>query len=118
MAGCGVDDIQTTVPERTDVWAPLVLSLGKSWLSVWGLIISRLTLDGGGVRGLSSLYILREIMTEVKRLDEDAPESGRLENNGSGTPLPCHYFDFIIGTSTGGWVEATPSTLESEWLIP
>jgi patatin-like phospholipase/acyl hydrolase len=52
-----------------------------------------LTLDGGGVRGLSSLLILREIMEDIERRT-DADE----------TPLPCEYFDLIGGTSTGGLV--------------
>ncbi len=46
-----------------------------------------LALDGGGVRGLSSLMILRRLMAEV---DHDAP------------PKPCDYFDMIGGISTGG----------------
>jgi patatin-like phospholipase/acyl hydrolase len=49
-----------------------------------------LSLDGGGVRGLSSLMILDRLM---KHINEDAP------------PKPCEYFDMIGGTSTGGWVE-------------
>jgi patatin-like phospholipase/acyl hydrolase len=52
-----------------------------------------LTLDGGGVRGLSSLLILREIMEDIERRT-DADE----------TPLPCEYFDLIGGTSTGGLI--------------
>jgi len=52
-----------------------------------------LSLDGGGVRGLSSLLILREIMEEIRRRSE-ADE----------TPLPCQYFDLIGGTSTGGLI--------------
>ena len=52
-----------------------------------------LSLDGGGVRGLSSLLILREIMEEIRR------QSGAEE-----TPLPCQYFDLIGGTSTGGLI--------------
>jgi Patatin-like phospholipase len=52
-----------------------------------------LALDGGGVRGLSSLLILREIMEEIGR------------QSGAGrTPLPCEYFDLIGGTSTGGLI--------------
>ena len=52
-----------------------------------------LSLDGGGVRGLSSLLILREIMENVghaKGLSE--------------TPKPSEYFDLIGGTSTGGLI--------------
>ncbi|KAL1835370.1 hypothetical protein VTJ49DRAFT_6917 [Mycothermus thermophilus] len=48
-----------------------------------------LALDGGGVRGLSSLMILRRLMETV---DPDAP------------PKPCDYFDMIGGTSTGGLI--------------
>ena len=48
-----------------------------------------LALDGGGVRGLSSLMILQQLMATV---DPDAP------------PKPCDYFDMIGGTSTGGLI--------------
>lgn len=54
-----------------------------------------LSLDGGGVRGLSTLYILRNIMY---RLNSKRKEKGlhivRL----------CDVFDLIGGTSTGGLV--------------
>ena len=52
-----------------------------------------LTLDGGGVRGLSSLLILRDIMEDVGQASET------LE-----TPRPSEYFDLIGGTSTGGLI--------------
>ncbi|KAK4031936.1 acyl transferase/acyl hydrolase/lysophospholipase [Parachaetomium inaequale] len=48
-----------------------------------------LALDGGGVRGLSSLMILRRLMATV---NPDAP------------PKPCDYFDMIGGTSTSGLI--------------
>ncbi|KAF2266442.1 FabD/lysophospholipase-like protein [Lojkania enalia] len=48
-----------------------------------------LSLDGGGVRGLSSLHILQYLM---KRIDSENP------------PKPCDYFDLIGGTSTGGLI--------------
>lgn len=51
--------------------------------------IRLLALDGGGVRGLSSLQILKQLMNVVN------PES---------PPKPCDYFDMIGGTSTGGLV--------------
>ncbi len=41
---------------------------------------------GGGVRGLSALMILQQLMQTV---DQDT------------TPEPCDYFDMISGTSTG-----------------
>ena len=45
--------------------------------------------DGGGVRGLSALVILKEIMEKV---------------TGNKNARPCDYFDLIAGTSTGGYV--------------
>lgn len=48
-----------------------------------------LALDGGGIRGLSSLMILQQLMATV---DPDLP------------PKPCDYFDMIGGTSTGGLI--------------
>ncbi|KAJ5649352.1 uncharacterized protein N7484_003075 [Penicillium longicatenatum] len=50
-----------------------------------------LSLDGGGIRGISSLLILEKIMEkirDVKHLDR--------------VPRPCDHFDLIGGTSTGG----------------
>ncbi|PVH79896.1 FabD/lysophospholipase-like protein [Cadophora sp. DSE1049] len=52
-----------------------------------------LSLDGGGIRGLSELFILDAIMYGIRRaanLDSD--------------PLPADYFDLICGTSTGGLI--------------
>jgi patatin-like phospholipase/acyl hydrolase len=46
-----------------------------------------LALDGGGVRGLSALMILKQLMETI---DPDNP------------PKPCDYFEMIGGTSTGG----------------
>lgn len=51
--------------------------------------IRLLSLDGGGVRGLSSLIILQQVM---KAVNPDSP------------PKPCDYFDMIGGTSTGGLI--------------
>src|SRR2546423_14618324 len=48
-----------------------------------------LSLDGGGVRGLSTLYILKIIMDRLNH--------GRKE-----TAKPCEVFDLMGGTSTGG----------------
>ena len=52
-----------------------------------------LSLDGGGVRGLSSLLILRDIMEDIER-----------RTKADDTPKPCEYFDLIGGTSTGGLI--------------
>ncbi len=53
-----------------------------------------LSLDGGGVRGLSTLYILRSIMD---RLNHE-----RKTTAGLPPVKPCEVFDLIGGTSTGG----------------
>ena len=51
--------------------------------------LSLLSLDGGGIRGLSSLRILQQMMEFI---NPDSP------------PKPCEFFDMICGTSTGGLI--------------
>lgn len=53
--------------------------------------IKLLSIDGGGVRGLSSLFLLQQLLQKVNQADP---------------PLPYKYFDMIGGTSTGGCVQA------------
>ncbi|KAG6883910.1 hypothetical protein C0993_002892 [Termitomyces sp. T159_Od127] len=50
-----------------------------------------LSLDDGGVRGLSELIILQEIMFRLMHLEKL-----------SSLPKPCDYFDMIGGAGTGG----------------
>jgi patatin-like phospholipase/acyl hydrolase len=52
-----------------------------------------LSLDGGGVRGLSTLYILKGILTRLNH---------QRQNAGLPCVKPCEVFDLIGGTSTGG----------------
>jgi patatin-like phospholipase/acyl hydrolase len=52
-----------------------------------------LSLDGGGVRGLSTLYILQGIMNRLNYMREEHNLRPR---------KPCEIFDLIGGTSTGG----------------
>jgi patatin-like phospholipase/acyl hydrolase len=59
-----------------------------------------LALDGGGVRGLSSLLIVEKLMREVQMILID---SGKM-NTDDKPPLPCDVFDLICGTSTGGLI--------------
>jgi patatin-like phospholipase/acyl hydrolase len=49
------------------------------------------SLDGGGIRGLSSLLILEDVMEKL-----------RAARGLSVVPRPCEVFDLIGGTSTGG----------------
>ena len=55
----------------------------------YGKELCLLSLDGGGVRGLSSLQIIKQIMETIN------PEN---------PPKPCDYFDMIGGASTGGLI--------------
>jgi patatin-like phospholipase/acyl hydrolase len=59
-----------------------------------------LSLDGGGVRGLSTLYILQSIMN---RLNDVRKEAGLQPKK------PCDIFDLIGGTSTGGYALSIPN---------
>ena len=56
--------------------------------------------DGGGIRGYSSLLILDALMTRVavweKTINDRDVRAEEL--------LPCHYFDYMWGTSTGGLI--------------
>lgn len=53
-----------------------------------------LSLDGGGVRGLSQLVILDHVMERLEyKLGRD-PQLNPCR--------PCEFFDLICGTSTGG----------------
>jgi len=54
-----------------------------------------LSLDGGGVRGLSTLYILKGLMTRL---------NGQRQVSDLPAVKPCEVFDLIGGTSTGGCV--------------
>ncbi|KAG5758689.1 hypothetical protein H9Q72_013178 [Fusarium xylarioides] len=80
-----------------------------------------LTFDGGGIRGYASLLVLKRIMNRIRELetqhndpahkssyyrwigvpDDDAVE-GEPDPKRVDRYLPCHYFDYIAGTSTGG----------------
>jgi patatin-like phospholipase/acyl hydrolase len=55
--------------------------------------ITNVDLDGGGVRGLSTLLILKALMAAVN--------DGRIKA-GQSAIKPCELFDLIGGTSTGG----------------
>ena len=89
-----------------------------------------LSLDGGGIRGYSALLILQELMSVIKKLERSHPDGaaessyhplpwnplyatdsrtgGQVDPGGqdaeSARWLPCHYFDYVAGTSTGGLI--------------
>ncbi|KZM26930.1 uncharacterized protein EKO05_0002720 [Ascochyta rabiei] len=67
-----------------------------------------LSLDGGGVRGLSSLMVLRDLMQSIA-LEEK--RLGRRAQSDHGALKPCDYFDLIGGTSTGGIIAILLSRL-------
>ena len=54
-----------------------------------------LSIDGGGVRGLSALVLLEQLMEHVN----DQRESQGLQKQ-----EPWELFDLMGGTSTGGYV--------------
>ena len=72
-----------------------------------------LSLDGGGVRGYCSLLILSELMQQIelreKALDARTTSSSEspyvdYDTTARSSYLPCHYFDYVGGASTGGIV--------------
>ena len=76
-----------------------------------------LSLDGGGVRGISSLLLLKKIMDRVR---EERDLQGQVE---IGSIRPCQYFDLICGTSTGGLIaillgrlQCVSTALASYWI--
>ncbi|OAX82787.1 hypothetical protein ACJ72_02859 [Emergomyces africanus] len=77
--------------------------LGEDPLQSSGLCL--LSLDGGGVRGLSSLRILQGLMQRVNH----ERRAAKL------TPVkPCELFDLIGGTSTGGLIAIMLGRLEMD----
>ncbi|CAI6095735.1 unnamed protein product [Clonostachys chloroleuca] len=71
----------------------------------------------GGIKGLSELFILRRIMERIKeKIKEDQKRAIPYANpislitsqgrSGIDDPelLPCYFFDFMVGTSTGGLI--------------
>ncbi|KAL8838745.1 MAG: hypothetical protein Q9170_001994 [Blastenia crenularia] len=80
-----------------------------------------LSLDGGGVRGYSSLLLLERLMDEIGSLEKEmnpqadssafsplidltSPYSEPMMKELQNTYRPCHYFDYIGGSSTGGLI--------------
>lgn len=78
-----------TNPEQSFV-KPLNVGAGES--------AKLLSLDGGGVKGISSLVILQAIMDAVKTAENSKGIDSDKER------LPRDYFHLAAGTSTGGLI--------------
>ncbi|KAI1740597.1 FabD/lysophospholipase-like protein [Xylaria scruposa] len=77
-----------------------------------------LSLDGGGIRGYWSLLVLRKLMRLIAREERARQEPANSSFHPFGEPLdlsptsqtpdtpflPCHYFDYVAGTSTGALI--------------
>ncbi|KAA8909288.1 acyl transferase/acyl hydrolase/lysophospholipase [Sphaerosporella brunnea] len=59
-----------------------------------------LSLDGGGIRGYSTLVILGELMHQIYVTENN----GRAPQSPADLPRPCDYFDLIGGNGTGGLI--------------
>ena len=99
--------------ERNEAGKSLSTLERSTWLNVLAGTSSKakhqariLSLDGGGVRSLSSILILREIMEEIGR-----------QIQADRTPLPCEYFDLIGGTCTGGLIAIMLGRLRMVWFL-
>ena len=55
--------------------------------------INVLSLDGGGIKGYTTLLVLKRIFRTIQ-------DKAGLDAE----PLPCDIFDLIVGTSTGGLI--------------
>lgn len=71
-----------------------------------------LTIDGGGLQGISTLLILDELLNAIAR-NSRVPDS---------KPRPCDVFDVIAGIGPGGWLalllgrfQMDVSTALAEW---
>jgi hypothetical protein len=74
------------------------------------------TADGGGVKGYSSLLILKALMREIKTIEKNmlppykssmsCPWSDRELDPNEHDFLIHHYVDYFFGTSTGGFVRS------------
>ena len=88
----------------------LVLGGSRQWpphlqIALLGLTKTSLLADGGGVRGLSSLLILQELMRHINIfVRKNRPAGYRDLRLHDGDLSPHDVFNFVGGTSTGGLI--------------
>ncbi|KAL8895831.1 MAG: hypothetical protein Q9192_003415, partial [Flavoplaca navasiana] len=70
----------------------------KETLSARGPPLRILSLDGGGVRGYSTLLLLDELMHRIVSICDGKPPENK------DVVKPCEYFDLIAGVGTGGLI--------------
>ena len=63
--------------------------------------------DGGGIRGLSELLMIKGIMHRLMVEENERKKDGQAPL--SVLPKPCDYFDLIGGTGTGGCAAFVPA---------
>ncbi|PMD14934.1 FabD/lysophospholipase-like protein, partial [Hyaloscypha hepaticicola] len=63
-----------------------------------------LAFDGGGIRGYSTLLMLQAIMDHIRRLETLSQYEQPEETLPAAAYLPAHYFNYMVGTSTGGLI--------------
>jgi hypothetical protein len=79
------------------------------FLQLTYMLTLSLSTDGGGVKGYSSLLILKQLMEEIKRIEVDSVKSSLscpwtdcVKDPSDTEFFLHHYVDYFFGTSTGG----------------
>lgn len=54
------------------------------------------------MRGYASLIYMRRLMEKCREYEREADALEDHDEGDDDMPLPCHYFKYIAGTSTGG----------------